>query len=157
MIIVEDTRQQTTKHKNIEKHFQSINQPSVRSKLIVGDYARLDNQTVSIDTKKDIVEISGNICGGQHERFRAECELARKCGIQLIVLIEEVPPKGDLDNWQSPRLPTITLSRRLPRLSIRHRKHSRMATGRITENIWTNWKNIWMNLQVKPDCATLLF
>ena len=63
MIIVEDTRQQTTKHKNIEKHFQSINQPSVRSKLIVGDYTRLDNQTVSIDTKKDIVEISGNICG----------------------------------------------------------------------------------------------
>lgn len=103
MIIVEDTRQQTTKHKNIEKHFQSINQPSVRSKLIVGDYTRLDNQTVSIDTKKDIVEISGNICGGQHERFRAECELAKKCGIQLIVLIEEVPPKGDLDNWQSPK------------------------------------------------------
>lgn len=103
MIIVEDTRQQAEKHKNIAQHFRSINQSTVRSKLIVGDYTRLDNQTVSVDTKKDIVEISGNICGGQHERFRAECELAQKCGIQLVVLIEEIPPMNDLDNWQSPK------------------------------------------------------
>lgn len=103
MIIVEDTRQQAHKHDNKAQYFHSIGISTVRSKLIVGDYARLDNQTVSIDTKKDIVEIAGNICGQQHERFRAECELARNCGIQLIVLIEEMPPNGDLDLWQSPR------------------------------------------------------
>ena len=56
-----------------------------------------------MDTKKDFVELAGNICGGQHDRFRAECELARKCNIRLVVLVEEVPPRGDLALWQSPK------------------------------------------------------
>lgn len=91
MYIVIDTRQQAGKHE--------MKVRTVRSKLIVGDYARLDNQTVSVDTKKDIIEIAGNICGKQHDRFRAECERARECGIQLVVLIEEMPPRGDLALW----------------------------------------------------------
>ena len=95
-MIVIDTRQQAGKHKHKEEVWALLGVQSVRSKLIVGDYTRLDNQTVSVDTKKDIVEVAGNICGKQHERFRAECELARKCNIRLVVLIEETPPKGDL-------------------------------------------------------------
>lgn len=102
MIIV-DTRQQAGKHAKKEAEFARLGVQTVRSKLIVGDYARLDNLTVAVDTKKDFVELAGNICGGQHERFRAECELARKCGIRLVVLVEEVPPRGDLALWQSPK------------------------------------------------------
>lgn len=102
MIII-DTRQQASKHKHKETVWVQMGVQTVRSKLIVGDYARLDNLTVSVDTKKDIVEVAGNICGKQHERFRAECELARKCNIRLVVLIEETPPKGDLALWQSPK------------------------------------------------------
>ena len=102
-MIVIDTRQQAGKHKHKEEVWTQLGVQTVRSKLIVGDYTRLDNQTVAIDTKKDFVELAGNICGGQHERFRAECELARKCGIRLVVLVEEVPPRGDLALWQSPK------------------------------------------------------
>lgn len=102
MIII-DTRQQANKHKHKETVWVQLGVQTVRSKLIVGDYARLDNLTVSVDTKKDIVEVAGNICGKQHERFRAECELARKCNIRLVVLIEETPPRGDLTLWQSPK------------------------------------------------------
>lgn len=102
MIIV-DTRQQAGKNAKKEADFARLGVQTVRSKLIVGDYARLDNLTVAVDTKKDFVELAGNICGGQHERFRAECELARKCGIRLVVLVEEVPPRGDLALWQSPK------------------------------------------------------
>lgn len=102
MIIVEDTRQQAHKHDLKQAYFSVHHIPVVRSKLIVGDYARLDNQTVSIDTKRDFVELAGNICGGQHERFRDECAYAQQCGIQLIVLVEEVPPFGDVALWQSP-------------------------------------------------------
>lgn len=91
MIII-DTRQQANKHKHKETVWMQLGVQTVRSKLIVDDYARLDNLTVSVDTKKDIVEVAGNICGKQHERFRAECELARKCNIRLVVLVEEVPP-----------------------------------------------------------------
>lgn len=102
-MIVIDTRQQAGKHKHKEEVWTQLGVQTVRSKLIAGDYARLDNQTVSVDTKKDILELAGNICGGQHERFRNECTLAQKCGIRLIVLVEEVPPSGDLALWQSPK------------------------------------------------------
>lgn len=101
-MIVIDTRQQAGKHKHKEEVWTQLGVQTVRSKLIAGDYARLDNQTVSVDTKKDFVELAGNICGGQHERFRAECELARKCGIRLVILVEEEPPHGDVAMWQSP-------------------------------------------------------
>lgn len=101
MIIV-DTRQQAGKHDHKVRFFENIGVKTLRSKLPVGDYTRLDNMTVCVDTKKDIVELAGNICGGQHERFRAECVLAQKCGIRLVVLVEEVPPRGDLALWQSP-------------------------------------------------------
>jgi hypothetical protein len=30
------------------------------------------------------------------------CETAQKCGIKLIVLVEEVLPEGRLDKWVSP-------------------------------------------------------
>lgn len=55
-----------------------------------------------IDTKKDILEIASNVCGKQHERFRAECIRAKECGIKLVVLIEEKPLDG-LQGWCSPR------------------------------------------------------
>lgn len=102
MIII-DTRQQADKHKHKEVVWAQLGVQTVRSKLIVGDYARLDNLTVSVDTKKDIVEVAGNICGKQHDRFRAECEQAKRCNIRLVVLVEEVPPAGDLGLWQSPK------------------------------------------------------
>ncbi len=101
MIIVEDTRNQVAKHKELNDTLTAKGFTIVRSKLFVGDYTRLDNQTVCIDTKKDINEIAGNICGKQHERFKAECIRARDNFIKLIVLIEEIPPNNDLDNWQS--------------------------------------------------------
>lgn len=100
-MIVIDTRQQVGKHNHKEEVWAQLGVQSVRSKLIVGDYTRLDNQTVSVDTKKDILELAGNICGGQHERFRNECTLAQKCGIRLVVLVEEEPPHGDVGLWQA--------------------------------------------------------
>lgn len=103
MVIIEDTRQQANKHNNKESYFAEHGITVARSKLIVGDYARLDNQTVSIDTKRNIIELAGNICGKQHERFREECERARDLGIKLIILVEEIPPRGDLALWQSPK------------------------------------------------------
>lgn len=103
MIIVCDTRQQTGKHNLKERYFAELGIQTLRSKLVVGDYTRLDNQTVSIDTKKDVLELAGNICGGQHERFRNECTLAQKCGIRLVVLVEEEPPHGDVGLWQAPK------------------------------------------------------
>lgn len=100
MKIVEDTRNQTGKHKNIREYFEGRLMPIIRTKLLVGDYSRLDNMTVCIDTKKDYVELAGNICGKQHERFRKECIKAQENGIKLIVLVEEDRPP---EQWFYPR------------------------------------------------------
>ena len=56
---------------------------------------------ISVDTKMGVPEVASN-CFQEHERFRAECQQAKDCGIKLIILIEEMPPEGDLDKWVSP-------------------------------------------------------
>ena len=63
--------------------------------------------TVSVDTKKDIGELVGNVCGKQHARFRDECILAMNNGIQLYILIENrdhISCIEDLFHWHNPQL-----------------------------------------------------
>lgn len=99
MIIVEDTRNQINKHSKLNKDLTELGYQVVRSKLFVGDYSRLDNMSVCVDTKKDWVELAGNICGKQHTRFREECIRAKTAQIRLIILIED---KVLAENWKSP-------------------------------------------------------
>lgn len=99
--LIEDTRQQHGKHDLKAKYFTENDIAVIRHGLYVGDYARLDNQLIVVDTKKDVVEIAANICGPQHERFRNECLRAKEYGIKLVVLIEE--EVSDLAEWKSPR------------------------------------------------------
>ena len=100
MIVVEDTRNQIGKHKEINAMLNLLGYKVVRNKLFVGDYSRLDNMTVCIDTKQDWVELAGNICGKQHERFRNECIRAQNAEIKLIILVEE---DLSIEAWKSPR------------------------------------------------------
>lgn len=100
MIIVEDTRNQIGKHKQINDDLNALGHAVLRNKLFVGDYSRLDNMTICIDTKQDWVELAGNICGKQHERFRNECLRAQSAGIKLIILVEDETP---IENWESPK------------------------------------------------------
>ena len=100
IIIVEDTRNQIGKHNKLNKDLERLGVKIVRSKLYVGDYSLLNDQTICIDTKKDWLEVAGNICGKQHERFRAECLRAKEAEISLIMLVEEEIP---VELWKSPQ------------------------------------------------------
>lgn len=100
MQIVEDTRNQKGKHSKLNQQLLDKGVCVIRSKLYVGDYTRLDNMSVCIDTKKDWVELAGNICGAQHTRFRNECIRAQNAGIRLIILVEEETP---ILEWISPK------------------------------------------------------
>jgi hypothetical protein len=104
MVIVEDSRNQVGKHKNINAYLQSVGLRVIRSKLIVGDYVIANRQDTSIDTKKDMVEVSQDIFR-DHKRFRAECELAKDCEIRLVVLIEDnsVGSYDELLKWANPQ------------------------------------------------------
>ena len=106
MVLLEDTRNQPGKHRNIEAYCKQNGIEIIRTKLLVGDYMLAGEGgikgDISVDTKTlGVPEIASNVFQ-EHERFRAECETAQKCGIQLVVLIEEVLPQGRLDYWRSP-------------------------------------------------------
>ena len=130
-IIIEDKAQQHAKHITKHLYWESHGVYWERYPLPVGDYiianeAVLDvisrkkkrctdvkkmdflgTYQITIDTKKDMQEIIGNICGKQHGRFRDECILAQNNGIELIVLIENedgVKSIEDLFRWNNPRL-----------------------------------------------------
>lgn len=135
MIIVEDLGQKCSgkvdKHKHKHKYWDVKGIKWERYPLPVGDYILcndvvsdviqrkqkrgidvkkmdfLGSYKVCVDTKKDMQEIVGNVCGKQHPRFRDECILAQNNGIKLYVLIENkdgVKSINDVFKWQNPRL-----------------------------------------------------
>ena len=101
MVLYEDTRNQINKHRNIHAYCERNGIEIIRQALNVGDYQIAGKGDVSVDTKADVKELAMDVFQ-QHERFRAECERAQRCGITLIVLVEEVLPGGRLDRWRSP-------------------------------------------------------
>lgn len=143
MILISDTRQQKGKHKQKEQYWEENGIEVIYAPLPCGDYI-LGNEkvmdviqrkekrgmnpekadflgtfNVAVDTKKDIQELVGNVCGKQHERFRDECILAQNNGVKLYVLVQNAGGliKGtrdiynptiraleDLHKWRNPRL-----------------------------------------------------
>ena len=76
----------------------------IRSKLPFGDYAPVPK--ISIDTKRNMDEIAGNICGAEHNRFINECKAAKAAGCKLIILIENEDNISDISQvhtWINPR------------------------------------------------------
>ena len=118
MILLEDTRQQVKKHDIKHQWFEKNGITIRRQALYVGDYTLPTDQSICIDTKKDIQELVGCICGKQHERFRNECIRAQEAGIRLIILTENIGGKvgrgeiynptitklEELHRWKNPRL-----------------------------------------------------
>ena len=117
MLILVDSRQQEGKHNLKEKWFAEHGIETRRTKLYVGDYTLPTDQSVCIDTKKDIQELVSDICGKQHERFRNECIRAQEAGIRLIILTENrgghikdniiqptITSLDELHRWKNPRL-----------------------------------------------------
>ena len=106
-IIQIDTRQQMNRKHHLlkEKYFESQGYTIVKSKMLVGDYCLPGKLNVAVDTKKDLTELYSNLIQ-DHERFRAEADLALKCGIKLYVLIEDnngFTALEDIKRWKNPQ------------------------------------------------------
>ena len=101
--ILVDTRQQKNKHGFKHAFFEKHNIEIYRSKLPVGDYM-IPGGKSAVATKASILELANNL-RQDHVRFRNECELSQKLGIQLYILIENpdgVKSLQDLSNWVEP-------------------------------------------------------
>lgn len=131
MILLEDEGQKIDKHIIKNDYWGRNGIEVVRSPLPVGDYILANDKVLdvierkkarkidvkkmdflgtyntSVDTKKDMQEIVGNICGKQHTRFRDELILSQNNNIQLYVLIENtdgIKSIEDVFKWHNPRL-----------------------------------------------------
>ena len=102
MVIYEDTRQKPGRHDNIARFCRAHGIEIIRQSLNVGDYAIAGRGEIAVDTKMNVLELAMDVFPS-HERFRNECLRAQRCGIQLIVLTEEILPGGRLENWLPPR------------------------------------------------------
>ena len=105
MTIIQDTREQAQKHNHVLDGFKQLGINVVRSKLLVGDYTRIDNMTVCIDTKKNLQEVYCNVIQ-DHRRFTEECKKAFSANIKLVVLVEEpgIDTVQDVSKWCNPRI-----------------------------------------------------
>ncbi len=131
MLLIEDKGQKEGQHILKNRYFSNNEVEVLRAPLPVGDYVIasekimdvihrksvrkmevkkmdfLGTYNVSVDTKKDMQEIVGNICGKAHPRFRDECILAQNNGIKLYILVENTEGVSAIDDvfrWQNPRL-----------------------------------------------------
>lgn len=104
MTLIEDTRQQTGKHRNVQAYCNRHGIELIRQKLDVGDYM-LPDGAVSVDTKYGLAEVYNNLISG-HDRFRRECIRARESGIRLVILVEQTGIKtlSDVKDWENPRV-----------------------------------------------------
>ena len=106
MYIIEDTGQKLGQHALKNTWFTENGIQVVRSKLPYGDYALPPR--IAVDTKRNMEEIAGNICGsrGEHSRFKKECIRARECGAKLYFLVENlcgIECLEDVHTWINPR------------------------------------------------------
>lgn len=146
--IFEDTRQQVGKHDNIADFCKSNGIELVRQGLFVGDYTKITDQRISVDTKKDLLELVMDV-GKDKSRFWAEARRAKKYGVRLYVLCEhgdEITRLADVEYWDNPlkkRMPNAmdgrTLARRLADIHICYGTEflfcSKSDTGRNIINI----------------------
>lgn len=109
-IILTDTRQQKEKH--ILKEFDKQGIIHIRTGLPSADYmvVRYDNgfimdYSILIDTKKDLLELCGNLCHtSEHERVKREISKARELGCKEFIFLvaeDKIKSSEDIKHWKS--------------------------------------------------------
>lgn len=103
MTIQIDTREKARAIQSIKAEFARAGVETITSKLWVGDYARIDNMTVVIDRKQNLLELASNVI---EKRFHAEIQRAHEKGVKIIFLVEHGRDINDLIDvlfWENPR------------------------------------------------------
>lgn len=101
-----DSREHKRELERVRAQLERAGAHTFISKLYVGDYMSLDNPRLVVDRKKDLGELSGNVCQ-QHTRFRSELVRAQEAGIQIVILCEhgdDIKTLEDVKAWRNPRL-----------------------------------------------------
>lgn len=132
--LIEDSRNKVGAHDIKNQYFQEHGIKVLRSKLPFGDYALMDNMSVSVDTKESLLEVENNLTK-QHTRFRNEIVNANNFGIGLIILIEEEIQYNNLDDviarYKIPRWKSNSYQMINGVKHLKHRKGQPMGTFNV--------------------------
>lgn len=125
-----DSRQQAFKHDLKDKYFQEKGIKTLKSKLPFGDYALINDTSICIDTKKDMLELE-NCLTKDHIRFRNEITNANAFGIGIVILIEEKEQYKNLDDvalrYQIPKWKSNSFAMQDGKWTCRHKKGQPMG------------------------------
>lgn len=134
IIIQEDSRNRVGCHDNKNQYFQENEIRVLRSKLPFGDYTLINNTSVVIDTKKDMLECELDLTK-QHTRFRNEITNANNFGIGVVILIEEEIQYNNLDDviarYKIPKWKSTTFEMVNGKKQLRHRKGQPMGNFNV--------------------------
>lgn len=129
-----DSRQQAHKHDLKDKYFQEKGIKTLRSKLPFGDYALINDTSICIDTKKDMLELE-NCLTKDHIRFRNEITNANSFGIGIVILIEEEIQYRNLDDvalrYEIPKWKSNSFQRINGKLVCKHKKGQPMGQFKV--------------------------
>lgn len=129
-----DSRQQANKHDLKDKYFQEKGIKTLKSKLPFGDYALINDTSLVIDTKKDMLELE-NCLTKDHIRFRNEITNANSFGIGIIILIEEKIQYKNLDDvanrYEIPKWKSNAYAMEDGKWTCKHRKGQPMGQFKV--------------------------
>ena len=109
------------------EYFDKVGQDYIISKLDYGDYMLYKNNSVVIDRKDNLLELTGNLCHtNEHERIKREIQRAKDDGCKdFIFLISESKIKSleDIKSWSSPhtKVKGTTLLKIMQTMKERHK------------------------------------
>lgn len=130
-----DSRQQVNKHNLKDEYFAKMGIKTLKSKLPFGDYALINDTSICIDTKKDLLELE-NCLTKDHIRFRNEITNANTFGIGIIILIEETIQYNNLDDvalrYQIPKWKSNSFQMVDGKKVCRHRKGEPMGKFNVS-------------------------
>lgn len=111
-IILTDTRQQKDKH--IIREFDKQKILHIRTNLESADYMAVryndkkgfyKDYSILIDTKKDLLELCGNLCRNtEHERIKREIAKGKELGCKEFIFLigeDKIKSAEDIKQWKS--------------------------------------------------------
>lgn len=102
-MIICDSREKA--NQRIIEYFDKHNIPYKIEKLDTGDYMDSEKKTITVDRKKDLIELTQNLCSSDQSRFWREIRRSKADGIKMIVLCEhggKIHSIKDVAAWKNP-------------------------------------------------------
>lgn len=156
MTIIEDDRNKAGKHCNVHDYCDRHGITVLRKRLKYGDYMLSEDDIISVDTKRNLDEVSTNLASKDSSRFWTEIREAHKKGVKIVLLVEHgggIHSIEDVAKWRS-RHTGISGRQLIDKMYELHIAYGaewifcdKRSTGRRIVEILTTERDKWLNTE----------